>query len=97
MIWGRLLEGFLICLPVVILLVVGAAIALHSGVDEVETSRDYRQIARNLSQMVLRVAGYVAILLAVQYMVGLRPSWAGRDAAVIPVPAHSGRGIANPR
>jgi len=74
MIWGRLLEGFLICLPVVILLVVGAAIALHSGVDEVETSRDYRQIAGNLSQMVLRVAGYVAILLAVQYMVGLRPS-----------------------
>jgi len=74
MIPGRLVEGFLICLPVVILLVVGAAIALHSGVDEVETIRDYRQIARNLSQMVLRVAGYVAILLAVQYMVGLRPS-----------------------
>ena len=32
------------------------------------------QIAGNLSQMILRVVGYVAILLAVQYLIGLRPS-----------------------
>jgi hypothetical protein len=74
MIWGRLIEGLLICLPVVLLLAVGAAIALRSGVDDVGTSRDYRQIAGNLSQMILRVAGYVAILLAVQHVIGLRPS-----------------------
>ena len=74
MIWRRLIEGFLICLPVVILLVAGAAIALRSGVDEVETSRSYRQIAGNLSQMILRVVGYVAVLLAVQQLIGLRPS-----------------------
>jgi hypothetical protein len=74
MILGRLIEGLLICSPVVLLLVLGAAIALRSGVEDLETGRDFRQIAGNLSQMVLRVVGYVAALLAVQYFIGLRPS-----------------------
>lgn len=72
MIWRRLIGGFLVSLPVVILLIVGAVIALRSGVDELETNRDYRQIAKNLSQMILRVVGYVAVLLAVQHLVGMR-------------------------
>ena len=70
----RVFEGFLILLPIALLLVVGAAIALRSGVEELSSRRDYRQVFGNLSQMVLRVAGYVAILIAVHYLVGLRPS-----------------------
>ena len=68
------LEGSLIIVPILFLLAVGAIIALRSGVGELQTSRDYLQIAGNLSQMILRVVGYVAILLAVQYLIGLRPS-----------------------
>jgi len=67
-------EGFLILGPILFLLAVGATIALRSGVGGLQTGRDYLQIAGNLSQMILRVIGYVAILLAVQYLIGLRPS-----------------------
>ncbi len=70
----KLFEGFLILGPIFLLLVVGAVIALRSGVGQPETGRDYIQIAGNLSQMILRVAGYVVILLVVQYLIGLRPS-----------------------
>ena len=70
----KVFEGFLIIVPILFLLAVGAIIALRSGVGELETGRDYLQIAGNLSQMILRVVGYVAILLAVQYLIGLRPS-----------------------
>ncbi|MGC1721299.1 MAG: hypothetical protein WA746_20120 [Isosphaeraceae bacterium] len=70
----KVFEGSLIIVPILFLLAVGAIIALRSGVGELETSRDYLQIAGNLSQMILRVVGYVAILLAVQYLIGLRPS-----------------------
>ena len=67
-------EGFLIIVPILFLLAVVAIFALRSGVGELQTGRDYLQIAGNLSQMILRVVGYVAILLAVQYLIGLRPS-----------------------
>jgi hypothetical protein len=70
----KVFEGSLIIVSILFLLAVGAIIALRSGVDELETGRDYLQIAGNLSQMILRVVGYVAILLAVQYLIGLRPS-----------------------
>ncbi len=70
----RLLEGLLIFLSVGLLLTVGAVIALRSGVRKLDTGQDYLQIAGNLSQMMLRIAGYIAILLAVQYLIGLRPS-----------------------
>ena len=70
----KVFEGSLIIVPIVLLLAVGAIIALRSGVGELQTGRDYMQIAGNLSQMILRVVGYVAILLAVQYLIGLRPS-----------------------
>ena len=70
----KVFEDFLIIVPILFLLAVGAIIALRSGVGELQTGRDYLQIACNLSQMILRVVGYVAILLAVQYLIGLRPS-----------------------
>jgi len=70
----KVFEGSLIIVPILFLLAVGAIIALRSGVGELETGRDYLQIAGNLSHMILRVVGYVALLLAVQYLIGLRPS-----------------------
>ena len=70
----KLFEGFLILGSILLLLVVGAVIALRSGVGQLESGRDYIQIAGNLSQMILRVAGYVVLLLVVQYLIGLRPS-----------------------
>ena len=59
--------------PILLLLLVGGLIALRSGADRPASGRDFRQIARNLSQMILRVAGYVAVLLALQYWIGQRP------------------------
>jgi hypothetical protein len=70
----RVFGGFLILIPVVVLLLIGAAIALRSGVQELKTGSDYLEVATNLSHMILRIAGYVIALLAVQYLVGLRPS-----------------------
>ncbi len=70
----KVIEGFLIFGSILFLLVVGAVIALRSGVGRLETGRDYLQVIGNLSQMVLRVAGYVVILLVLQYLIGLRPS-----------------------
>ena len=69
----RVLE-LVILVPIFVLLSVGTWIALRSGVRELNTGRDYLQFAGNLSQMVLRIAGYVVILIVVQYLIGLRPS-----------------------
>jgi hypothetical protein len=68
------IEGFMIFGSIVLLLSVGALIAIRSGVGELNTCRDYLLVAGNLSQMALRVLGYVLILLVVQYLIGLRPS-----------------------
>ena len=59
--------------PILLLLLVGGMIALHSGADRPKTGLGFRQIARNLSQMVLRIAGYVLLLFALQYWIGQRP------------------------
>jgi hypothetical protein len=59
--------------PILVLLLVGGLIALRSGADRPTSGRNLRQIARNLSQMIFRVAGYVALLLALQYWIGQRP------------------------
>ncbi len=68
------IEGFTIFGSIILLLAVGGLIAIRSGVGELNTSRDYLLVAGNLSQMALRVLGYVLILLVVQYLIGLRPS-----------------------
>ncbi len=71
---ARVFQGFLVFGPILALLAVGSIIALRSGVAALQTCRDYARIIGNLSQMVLRVTGYVIILLVVQYLIGLRPS-----------------------
>jgi hypothetical protein len=60
-------------IPILFLLAVGGMIALKSGVQRSGESRNLRQVAGNLSQITLRVLGYLAVLLALQYWIGLRP------------------------
>jgi CHASE2 domain-containing sensor protein len=60
-------------IPILLLLMAGAMIALKSGVRRSGKSQNLRQVAGNLSQITLRVLGYVALLLALQYWIGLRP------------------------
>jgi hypothetical protein len=64
-----------VLVPIFVLLAAGTWIALRSGVGQLSTDRDYLQIAGNLSQMVLRIATYLVILLVVHYLIGLRPSF----------------------
>lgn len=68
------IEGFMIFGSITLLLAVGALIAIRSGVGELNTCRDYLVAAGNLSQMALRILGYVVVLLILQYLIGLRPS-----------------------
>ena len=58
--------------PILLLLVVGGMIALRSGTDRPTSGLDFRQVVRNLSHVIFRVAGYVAVLLALQYWIGQR-------------------------
>jgi hypothetical protein len=59
-------------IPILLLLLVGGAIAIPSGVRQLASSQDLRHLAGNLSGIVLRVLGYVAALLMVHEWVGLR-------------------------
>ena len=70
--------------PILLLLGVGGLIALRSGADRPATGRNIRQIARNFSQMILRVAGYVAVLFALQYWIGQRPCSGGKELRLRP-------------
>jgi hypothetical protein len=70
----KLIAGSLIIVPVAILLMVGGMITLYSGVTHVTTGKDLVKVAGNFSQMLLRIAGYVVALLAIQYWIGLRPT-----------------------
>jgi hypothetical protein len=58
--------------PITLLLVVGVAIAIRSGVQRLATRQDFRQVLGNLSQLVLRVLGYVAVFLLVNQFIGMR-------------------------
>jgi hypothetical protein len=59
--------------PILLLLLAGSLIALRSGVPRPASSQGLRQFAGNLYSMLLRVTGYVAVLMALQYWIGLRP------------------------
>ena len=60
--------------PILLLLMVGGLIAIPSGVRHLASRRDVRQLAGNLSGIVLRVLGYVAVLLMVHQWIGVRPA-----------------------
>jgi len=70
---GSLLREAWEAVPILLLLLAGSLIALRSGVDRPASGQNVRQFFGNLYQMVLRLMGYVAVLLALQYWIGLRP------------------------
>jgi hypothetical protein len=59
--------------PILLLLFAGSLIALRSGLDRSASRQGLRQFTGNLYRMLLRVMGYVAVLLALQYWIGQRP------------------------
>jgi hypothetical protein len=66
-----------VILPVLALFLVGGVIALHSEAQRPDSGWKPRQVAASLSRLLLRVLGYVAVLLALQSWVGLghSPVW----------------------
>ncbi len=71
---GSILREAWEVIPILFLLLIGSLIALRSGVEKPASNRTWRQVFGNLSEMTLRVMGYVALLLALQYWIGLRPT-----------------------
>ena len=58
--------------PIFLLLLIGGAIAIPSGVRRLTSVQGARQLAGNLSAILLRVAGYIAAILVVHEWIGLR-------------------------
>jgi hypothetical protein len=59
--------------PIFLLLLVGGGLAVQSGVHHLTSRQDARQFAGNLGEILLRLLGYVAVLLLVHYWIGMRP------------------------
>jgi hypothetical protein len=71
---GHQIREAWVVLPILLLLLVGGAIALQSGIRRPRSKRTIRQLAENLSRMLLRVLGYVTVLLVLQNLIGLGSS-----------------------
>ena len=56
--------------PILGLLILGLAIALKSGVASFSTHQGMERLMGNLSQLLLRITGYVIGFLAIQRLVG---------------------------
>ncbi len=59
--------------PIILLLLVGGAIAIPSGIRQLASFRDARQLIGNLSGILLRLLGYLAAMFLVHDWIGLRP------------------------
>jgi hypothetical protein len=70
---GHLLREAWEFVPILVLLFVGGLIAVRSGIQPPTAGLGIRQVAWNFGRMALRVMGYVALLLALQYWIGMRP------------------------
>lgn len=66
----RQLNAYFVLVPIAALFLTGLVVALRSGVADVSRRQDLRILAMNLTSVLLRVAGYVAGLCAVHYMIG---------------------------
>jgi len=71
---GHQIKEAWVVLPILLLLLVGGVIAVQSGVERSASGLDLRLVVRNLSRMLLRIVAYVALLVVLQYCIGLRPS-----------------------
>ncbi|SIN88960.1 hypothetical protein SAMN05444166_1461 [Singulisphaera sp. GP187] len=64
------LKAILVLAPIFGLLVVGLVIALRSGVASLSTHQGVERLACNLSQLLLRMAGYAVGLFMLQRLIG---------------------------
>ena len=74
---GSLLKEAWEMVPILLLLLVGGLIVLQSGVQRPASGHDLRQVVANLTQMLLRVMGYVGVLLACSTLSACGPHWDG--------------------
>jgi hypothetical protein len=72
--WRELVRETWDIIPIFLLLLVGGAIALRSGTTGIGEKQSVRRLAKNVSQIALRLVGYMAVLLMIQYCIGLRPT-----------------------
>jgi succinate dehydrogenase hydrophobic anchor subunit len=70
---GRMIRGAWELVPILLLLLIGAVVAIRSGVRHVKSRQDVRQVMGNLSQVLLRILCYAAALLVVHEWIGMRP------------------------
>ena len=70
---GSLIREAWELVPILLLLLVGGVIAIRSGVHRLASRQDFRQVIGNLSQILLRILGYIAALLVVHEWIGMRP------------------------
>ena len=59
--------------PILLLLLVGGLIAIRSGVHRPTSRRDFRRVAGNVSQVLLRIVAYAAAMLVLHEWIGVRP------------------------
>ena len=59
--------------PILLLLLVGGAIAIRSGVRQLTSRQGFRQVLGNFWLICLRVLGYMAAMLVVHEWIGMRP------------------------
>ena len=71
----NLIQALLVFVPIGGLFLAGLVIVLRSGEASLGTSQGVQVALGNLSSLLLRVAGYLAGLLAVQYLVGFPIGW----------------------
>jgi hypothetical protein len=70
---GRMIREAWELVPIVLLLLIGGAVAIRSGVRHLNSRQDLRQVVGNLSEILLRILCYAAALLAVHEWIGMRP------------------------
>ena len=58
--------------PILLLILVGGAIAIPSGVRRLTSRQGVRQLIGNLSSILLRVLGYLVAMLVVHEWIGLQ-------------------------
>jgi succinate dehydrogenase hydrophobic anchor subunit len=58
--------------PILLLLLVGGAIAIRSGVRRLTSREDLRQVMVNISNILLRILAYAAAMLLVHEWIGMR-------------------------
>jgi hypothetical protein len=71
---GHRIKEAWVVLPILFLLFAGGLIAVRSGVERRASGLDLHQIASNFWRVVFRIAGYTALLVALQHWIGLRHS-----------------------